>query len=76
MEKTDRAERLLALLLLQDMKGLPQRDKIRQLNVAGFSNFEIADILQTNTAVVAQSLYQLRRGARARKPAVRKRSKS
>jgi len=76
MEKTDRTERLLALLLLQQIKGAPQRDKIMLLNLAGFSNLEIADILETTSAVVSQSLYEARRqpsrasgkaGARKRK---------
>lgn len=47
MEDTDRVERLLALLLLGQMKGSTQREKIHQLNLAGFSNVEIANILGT-----------------------------
>ena len=56
-----RTERLLALLLLAQMKGLPQREKVLQLNIAGFSNVEIADLLQTTTAVVGQLLYMARK---------------
>ena len=69
MEVTDRTERLLALVLLNQMKGASQRDKIIQLNLAGFTNVEIADILQTTTAVVAQELYAAKKtkGQRARK---------
>lgn len=62
MNGPDRSEHLLALILLQQMKGASQRDKIAQLSVAGFSNTEIADLLQTTSAVVAQSLYEARRG--------------
>ena len=62
MEASDRAERLLALVLLQQMKGSPQRDKVLQLSLAGFTNTEIADLLETTSAVVAQSLYEARRG--------------
>lgn len=67
MEKIDRTEHLLALLLLRTMKDEPQRNKIVQLNIAGFSNVEIADILQTNPAVVAQSLYESSKGRNSRK---------
>ena len=58
---TDRIEKLLALLLLNNLKGAPQRDKALQLSLVGFSNVEIADLLQTSAAVVAQYLYEVRR---------------
>lgn len=66
MEKgsVDRVERLLALALLQQIKGAPQRDKALQLNLAGFSNAEIADLLQTRAPVVADLLYKARRSTR------------
>ena len=69
MEKEpDRLERLLALILVQQVKT--QRDKILQLNVAGFTNTEIANLLQTTAAVVSSELYQSRKtkktGRRAR----------
>lgn len=69
MEVTDRTERILALVLVNQMKGASQREKIIQLNLAGFTNVEIADILQTKTAVVAQELYAAKKtkGQRARK---------
>ncbi len=57
MVKKDRTETLLALILLQQMKSASQQEKIVQLNIAGFSNLEIANILGTTTAVVSQSLY-------------------
>lgn len=62
MEQPDRTERLLALLLLQQMKGASQREKVAHLNIAGFSNVEIADILDTTAAVVSQALYESRQG--------------
>lgn len=73
MEISDRTERLLALTLLQQMKGSPQRDKALQLSLAGFTNTEIADLLQTTTAVVAQALYEARRGVSVRAPKKRRR---
>jgi len=57
----DRVEKLLALILLQHLKSVPQRQKALHLSIAGFTNIEIADILQTTAAVVAQSLYEVRR---------------
>jgi DNA-directed RNA polymerase specialized sigma24 family protein len=61
MQAEDRVEKLLAMLLLQQLKGAPQREKALHLSIAGFTNTEIADLLQTTTAVVAQSLYEARR---------------
>lgn len=60
----NRIERLLALLLLQDMKGATRAEKAVQLSVAGFTAVEIADMLDTRSAVVHQYLYL----ARKRKP--------
>lgn len=56
-ERLDRVERLLALSLVHGMKGLSQQEKAHQLSVAGFSNVEIADLLETSAQVVAQHLY-------------------
>ena len=61
MPVEDRAEKLLALLLLQQLKSSSQREKALHLSLAGFTNTEIADLLQTTTGVVAQSLYEARR---------------
>ncbi len=61
MQSEDRVEKLLALLLLQELKAAPQREKALHLSIAGFTNTEIADLLQTTTGVVAQSLYEARR---------------
>ncbi|HKW61443.1 MAG TPA: hypothetical protein VJN89_02765 [Candidatus Acidoferrum sp.] len=56
-EQLDRVERLLALSLLHGMKGMSQQEKAHQLSVAGFSNVEIADLLDTSAQTVAQHLY-------------------
>lgn len=60
----DRTERLLAILLLESMKGASQREKAVRLSLAGFSNVEIADLLQTSAQVVAQHLYASRKGSK------------
>ena len=68
MEPTfDRAERLLALILLQQIKASPQREKALQLSAAGFSNTEIADLLQTTAAVISQALYEARKGSKPKR---------
>jgi DNA-binding CsgD family transcriptional regulator len=63
--KTDRVERLLVLLLMQSMKGSSQAEKVLQLNIAGFSNFQIAEFLQTTPAVVATLLYQSKKRSKS-----------
>jgi hypothetical protein len=61
LASADRIEKLLALLLLHNLKGMPQRDKAVQLSMVGFSNVEIADLLQTSAAVISQYLYEVRK---------------
>ncbi len=61
-ETIDRVERLLALLLVQQMKGSTQQEKATQLSIAGFSNTEIADLLRTSAKVITQRLHEARRG--------------
>ncbi len=58
----DRVEKLLALLLLQTMKGANQREKVVQLSLGGFSNIEIANLLGTSTGVVATYMSAARKG--------------
>jgi hypothetical protein len=58
---TDRIERLLAILVIQSMKGSTQADKALQLSLAGFTNVEIGDLLQTTQAVIGQHLYAARK---------------
>ncbi len=54
----ERLERLLVLILLQSLKGASQKEKVAELNLAGFSNIEIAEFLQTSPSVVASLIYQ------------------
>jgi hypothetical protein len=66
----ERVERLLALILIHDMKDAPQTEKVSMLSRAGFANTEIATLLGTTAPVIAQRLYEMRRGrkgSRARK---------
>jgi DNA-directed RNA polymerase specialized sigma24 family protein len=67
MNKDERIEVLLALILLNDMKGAAQKEKVLMLNRAGFSNLEIADIMEIAAENVAKSLYQARQTG-AQKP--------
>jgi len=63
----ERIERLLALILLHAMKGASQKDKASQLNIAGFSNIEIVEFLQTSPAGVATLVYQSKKSGKSRK---------
>jgi len=58
----ERVERLLALLLVQNMKTANTATKAQELSIAGFTNAEIADILGTTAAFISQSLYMARKG--------------
>jgi hypothetical protein len=62
-EAGNRIERLLALFLLQNMKGASVAEKALQLSIAGFTAVEIADLLDTQAAAV----HHLLRVARKRK---------
>jgi DNA-directed RNA polymerase specialized sigma24 family protein len=64
MDNEDRIERLLALILLGQMKGAPQKDKVHALSLAGFQNLEIANLLEITAEKVKQSLYQARQPRR------------
>lgn len=57
MESANRLERLLVAILLQSMKGTSLKERVNVLNMAGFSNIEIADLLDTSPPVVAQYVY-------------------
>lgn len=63
-EIANRAEKTLALLLLQSMKSATQAEKAAQLSVAGFTAVEIADLLETSAPVIHQYLYTIRRKKR------------
>lgn len=62
LARMERVERLLALLLVQNMKTANTGAKARELSIAGFTNVEIADILGTTAAAIGQSLYAARKG--------------
>jgi DNA-binding LacI/PurR family transcriptional regulator len=66
MAESKRTENLLALILLNQLKGAKQAEKAQQLSVAGFTNVEIADLLQTKAATISQTLYLKRRGTNKR----------
>ena len=54
----DRVERLLALILINNIKDAKQIEKIRALNLAGFTNVEIAELLGTSPQVIANTLHK------------------
>lgn len=58
----ERAERLLAMILLNQMQEASQGQKADVLRRVGFTNSEIADMLGTTPAVVGQQLYAMRAG--------------
>jgi len=66
-ESTSRIERLLVALLLQSMKGTSLTERIKVLNMAGFSNVEVADILGVTAHSVSQQLYAAQKTKRPRK---------
>ena len=63
----DRIERLLVLLLLESMNDRPQKDKVVKLNIAGFSNIEIAEFIQTSPQVVATLIYESKKFPKPKK---------
>jgi DNA-binding CsgD family transcriptional regulator len=66
-ESNSRIERLLVALLLQSMKGTSLTERIKVLNMAGFSNVEVADILDVTAHSVSQQLYAAQKAKRPRK---------
>jgi len=65
--RIDRIERLQALSLIQGMKGVSQQEKAHQLSLAGFTNVEIADLLETSAQVIAQHLYARKKTKKKKK---------
>lgn len=59
--ENDRIENLLVMILLSSLKGAPKEEKALQLNLAGFSNIEIADFLDTSPQVIANALSAVRK---------------
>lgn len=54
---TERVEKLLTMLLLEQLGKTSQSHKIDVLLRVGFKNVEIATLLATTPAVVAQTAY-------------------
>jgi hypothetical protein len=65
------ADRIAALTMLDGMKEATQAQKTLRLWIVGFTNAEIAVMLQTSTAVVSTNLYNERKKA-MKKPAAPK----
>jgi len=61
VESPHRLERLLVALLLQSMKGTSLKERVKVLNMAGFSNVEIANLLEIPAHNVAQYAYDARK---------------
>jgi DNA-directed RNA polymerase specialized sigma24 family protein len=62
-------DRLAAFAMLDGMpSSTTQAQKTIRLSLAGFSNPEIADLLQTTGATVAQNLYEERKKVGEKKP--------
>ncbi len=66
-DKKDRTEQILAVLLINSLKGATVADKVKQLNLAGFSNIEVADLLETTTNHVAQALFKAKKKPKSKK---------
>jgi hypothetical protein len=60
LDEITRTDRLLAYLLLERMGDRSQEYRALRLSKAGFSNREIADLLETSAPTVAQMLYTAR----------------
>ncbi len=73
MESESRIEKLLALILLNNVSGNTDRQKATLLNIAGFTNVEIANLLETSSSVIRQYLYE--EGRKASKTKKAKKSK-
>jgi predicted transcriptional regulator len=65
MADETRIERILTMILLNDLEGAPQAKKAEILNRIGYSNSEIAELLGTTAATVGQQLYSLRGAKKA-----------
>jgi predicted transcriptional regulator len=74
MADESRIERILTMILLNDLEAAPQAKKAEILNRIGYSNSEIAELLGTTAATVGQQLYSLRGAKKAagRRPNTRK----
>ena len=67
MEENNRIEKLLAMQLLSDLAGKNMAEKASQLSIVGFTNVEIADLLETNAGTISQLLYARRKKQKSKK---------
>lgn len=65
--ENERIEALLALVLVRSFKDEPMVGAASALSMAGFTNVEIADLLQTSPQTITQLLYEKRKKRRLRK---------
>jgi hypothetical protein len=68
-------DRLLAMILVQQMGEGSQTEKAIALSSAGITNQHIAELLGTSVGSVTQQLYVARRGKGPKGPRSRKRGK-
>ena len=68
-------ERLLALLVLEQLEGASDRERAVKLSSAGLSISEIAELLGTTNQVVSQHLYsaKTKRKKKSRRKTTKKR---
>jgi|GEM_PF-2435807 len=67
MNNNERIETLLALILIRSFKDEPIVEAASALSIAGFTNVEIADILQTSPQTVTQLLYEKRKKTKSQR---------
>jgi D-alanyl-D-alanine carboxypeptidase len=61
-------DRIAAFVMLDGMTGKTQAEKTMRLRLIGFSNAEIASLLQTTGAVVASNIYAEKKKAVRKAP--------
>ncbi len=61
MADFDRIEKLLSLILLNQIKDRNMEEKALTLSLAGFSNLEIANLLETTTGTIAVRLSEAKK---------------
>lgn len=74
-EKEDRTEKLLAQILLLQLKESSQAEKAMHLSRAGFEPSEIAELIGASAASISQQLYAARKSSTKRSANGRSRSR-
>lgn len=57
----EKIERLLTLILVENIRERKTEDKVKILNTVGFSNIEVADLLNIKPQVVANYLFRAKK---------------